>query len=126
MPRYEYKVVPAPRRPAKLRGVRGDEARFAFTIEEAINVSAAEGWEYVRSDTLPCEHRGWFSRKVEEHSVLIFRRGRSGIEEDVPAVPSMRAASEPRLAADRSSVRRAGFASLRAAPPLTERDGEPH
>ena len=124
MPRYEYKVVPAPRTPNKVRGVKGNGARFAFTIEEAINTSAADGWEFMRSETLPCEHRGWFSRKTDEQTLLIFRRGKGGVEDDVASVPAQaRVPSEPRLAADRSTPRRANFTSLRAAP-VPDRDGE--
>ena len=134
MPRYEYKVVPSPRTPKKTRGIRGDEARFAFTIEEAINASAAEGWEFMRSETLPCEHRGWFSRRTDTQTLLVFRRGRTEIAEEAPFVPSAvrapadprlptepRFAAEPRFVADRGAPRRASFPPLRAAPD----DGEP-
>jgi hypothetical protein len=122
--RYEYKVVPAPRTPAKVRGVRGDDARFALTVEEAINGSAADGWEFLRSETLPCEHRGWFRRRTDEQTLLVFRRGRGDVLEDVPTMPAnVRAPLEPRLAADRAAPRRASFTSLRAAP-LPGRDGD--
>lgn len=124
MVRYEYKVVPAPKTPTRVRGVKGDEARFAFTIEEAINTSAADGWEFLRTETLTCEHRGWFRRKVDEQSMLVFRRGRGEVVEEVPPMPAnVRTAQEPRLAADRGAPRRASFTSLRAAPAAT-RHGE--
>ena len=124
MPRYEYKVVPAPRIPNKVRGLRHAAARFALTIEEAINTSAVDGWEFMRSETLPCEHRGWFSRKTHEHTLLLFRRGKGGVEDDVSSVPpNARVPSEPRLAADRGAPRRANFTGLRAAP-VPERDGD--
>jgi hypothetical protein len=124
MARYEYKVVPAPRTPSKVRGVKGDDARFAFTVEAAINTSAADGWEYLRSETLPCEHRGWFRRRTDEQTLLVFRRGRGEVVEDVPAVPAhVRVPQEPRLAADRAAPRRANFTSLRAAP-APSRDDE--
>jgi hypothetical protein len=117
---WEYRVVPAPRTPIKARGVKGDEARFAFTLEEALNAPASDGWEYVRSERLPCEHRGWFSRRTEERTVLIFRRGRDGVHE--AAAETLRHAAEPRLAADRGARRPAGLAELRPAPTLTRGD----
>jgi hypothetical protein len=117
MPRYEYRVVPAPRTPAKVRGVKGDDARFALRIEVAINTSAADGWEFIRAETLPCEHRGWFRRHTDEQTLLVFRRGRGEVVDDVPAMPAqVRVPAEPRLAADRGAPRRTSFTSLRAAP----------
>ena len=76
MQSFEYRVVPAPRRPAKVRGARKPEDRFALTIEGEMNRLAQDGWEFVRSDTLPCERRaGWFSRPVTVfETVLVFRR----------------------------------------------------
>ena len=57
MTRYEYKVVPAPVKGEKSRGVKGAEGRFAFAIERLMNEMAAEGWEYQRAETLPSEER---------------------------------------------------------------------
>jgi hypothetical protein len=75
MPRYEYKVVPAPRKGQKIRGVRSSEARFALALEQAMNEMSAEGWEYQRAETLPCEERqGLTSRTTVFHNVLVFRR----------------------------------------------------
>lgn len=91
MPRYEYKVVPAPRRPAKTRGRRNAEEKFAYALAEAMNDQAAEGWEYLRADTLPCDARsGLFGTKTIEQNMLVFRRA---IEEQVvdPATQPVRA-----------------------------------
>ena len=76
MQSFEYRVVPAPRRPAKIRGARKPQDRFALTVEGEMNRLAQEGWEYVRSDTLPCEQKpGWFSRSVTVfETMLVFRR----------------------------------------------------
>lgn len=101
MHRYEYKVVPAPRTPARARGVKGDEARFARTIEEAINAVATDGWDYVRSDTLPCERRGWFSSKILDQTVLIFRRSKTASDGTAPTHSAFRHAPEPTLTATR-------------------------
>jgi hypothetical protein len=53
MPRYEYKVVPAPSKGLKGKGVRGAEARFSSAVQELINGIAGYGWEYQRAEMLP-------------------------------------------------------------------------
>lgn len=37
MIRYEYKVVPAPSKGIKGKGVRGAESRFSFALQELMN-----------------------------------------------------------------------------------------
>jgi len=75
MPTYEYKVVPAPRAGQKARGVKGTEAQFAHALETLMNDVAAEGWDYLRADTLPCEERqGFRGRTVTHQNMLVFRR----------------------------------------------------
>ena len=99
--RYEYKVVPAPRRGQRAKGVKGSEARFAHAMQSLMNELAAEGWEYLRADTLPSEERqGLRGRSTSWQNMLIFRRplgARAGQEQaDAPSgavirpVPSMR------------------------------------
>ncbi len=79
---YEYRVVPAPKRGLKGKGVKGGEARFANALETAINDLAAEGWDYVRTDTLPFEERdGLMSKSTSFQNLLVFRRPRSEAEE---------------------------------------------
>ena len=73
--RFEYKVIPAPKKGRKARGVRGTEKRFANALELAMNELAAEGWEYQRTDTLPCEERqGLTGRTTSFQNMLVFRR----------------------------------------------------
>lgn len=75
MQRYEYQVIPAPRRGEKAHGVKTNEDRFAFALTNLINRLAGEGWEYIRAETLPCDERSRFGRaKAEYHHVMIFRR----------------------------------------------------
>ncbi len=75
MPLYEYKVIPAPRKGERARGVRSAEARLARTLQAVMNEQADEGWEYLRSDTMPCEQRkGMIGRTTVEQTMLIFRR----------------------------------------------------
>ena len=78
MPRYEYKVVPAPTRGLKGRGIRGAEAKFANAIETLMNDLGADGWEYQRADTLPMEERaGITGTETSFKNMLVFRRAKS-------------------------------------------------
>lgn len=78
MPIYEYKVVPAPSKGRKARGVKGTENRFAFALENVMNEMAAEGWEFQRTETLPSEERsGLTSTTTTFRNVMVFRRGRA-------------------------------------------------
>lgn len=75
MQRFEYKVMPAPKRGEKARGVKTVEDRFALTLTQLMNTLGAEGWDYVRADTLPCEERvGLTGTKTTFQNVLVFRR----------------------------------------------------
>lgn len=74
-PLYEYKVVPAPSRPAKIKGLRGTPDRFAHALAEQMNTLAQEGWEYQRAETLPCDERSGLTGKTTSfQNVLVFRR----------------------------------------------------
>lgn len=78
MSSYEYKVVPAPVKGKRARGVQGAEGRFAHSLETLMNEMAAEGWEYQRAETLPSEEKsGLTSTQTVFRNVLIFRRLRS-------------------------------------------------
>jgi hypothetical protein len=75
MQRFEYKVIPAPRRGEKARGVKTTEDRFAYALTQLMNQLGAEGWDYVRADALPCEERvGLTGSKTTFQNVLVFRR----------------------------------------------------
>ena len=88
MMRYEYKVVPAPERGLKAKGVKTAEDRFALALETAMNDMAADGWDYVRAETLPSDERqGLSGRTTVYRNLLVFRRP---VEDEVEAY-------EPRL-----------------------------
>lgn len=75
MVRFEYKAVAAPTRGTKARGVKTTEDRFALSITNALNEHAADGWEFVRVETLPCEsRRGLTGTQLTDQSMLVFRR----------------------------------------------------
>jgi hypothetical protein len=74
MTRYEYKLVPAPEKASKHKGLKG-AANFAATLEDVLNGFAAEGWHYLRADILPQEERsGLTSKTTTYRSLLVFRR----------------------------------------------------
>ncbi|WP_370227966.1 DUF4177 domain-containing protein [Cognatishimia sp.] len=72
---YEYKVIPAPAKGRKARGLRKPEDKFALAIQEAMNEMALLGWEFVRSETLPnTERTGLTRHTTTDRSLLVFRR----------------------------------------------------
>jgi hypothetical protein len=87
MQRFEYKVIPAPRRGEKARGVKTTEDRFAYALTQLMNQYGAEGWDYVRADALPCDERvGLTGTKTTFQNVLVFRRSiGTAAEDDRPA-----------------------------------------
>jgi hypothetical protein len=76
MTRFEYKVVPAPRRGEKARGVKGLEDRFALALTTLMNRLGRDGWEYLRTDTLPVEERHGLAGRITTsyQNMLVFRR----------------------------------------------------
>jgi len=89
MPRYEYKVVPAPTKGAKGKGVKGADARVAHALELLMNELGTEGWEYLRADTLPFEERTRLTRvETKYKNLLVFRRTIDGEVRTWPAVQS--------------------------------------
>lgn len=72
---YEYKVLPAPDRGTKARGVKTPEERFSLSLEKLMNELGAEGWEYQRAETLPSvERTGLTGSTTNWRHVLVFRR----------------------------------------------------
>lgn len=85
MQRFEYKVIPAPKRGEKARGVKTTEDRFAYALTNLMNQLGAEGWDYVRADSLPCEERvGFTGSKTTFQNVLVFRRAIADEAESQP------------------------------------------
>ena len=93
MQSYEYTVIPAPSRGEKAKGARTGAERFSYALLTEMNRMAANGWEYVRAETLPCEERsGLTSRTTVYHNLLIFRRSLAAAQ---PMPDPVRAAPEP-------------------------------
>lgn len=97
MPTYEYKVVPAPRTADKEKGVKGTGPRFAVTLTRVMNEMGAEGWEYLRAETLPCDERKGLTGRVEtSQTMLVFRRERAVVTRPRSETPPLSAAPPPR------------------------------
>lgn len=118
---YEYKLIPAPQRAERIKGVKGNENRFIATLEGMINEAALEGWVYLRSDTLPQEERSGFGGRTKStrfRTVMVFQRelrpevvgcaavGRAAVAEaqatvaPAEAVPAEAVAPEPQAEAE--------------------------
>lgn len=86
---YDYQVIPAPSRGLKARGIKTNEARFAYAIQDVLNRMAADGWEFQRAETLPSTERaGLTSTTTVYRNILVFRRPMTGMDvappEDLP------------------------------------------
>ncbi|MTI01799.1 DUF4177 domain-containing protein [Roseibium sp. RKSG952] len=92
MQRYEYKVVPAPQKGTKAKGVKTPEGRFANSIEQLLNQMGKDGWEYQRAELLPSEERtGLTGSATNWRNVLVFRRA---VETDIDAASVATPAAE--------------------------------
>lgn len=96
MPVHEYKVIPAPNRPAKAKGIKTVSEKFALSLTGLMNEMGRDGWEYVRAETLPCEEKkGWMRRAdTSFQTLLVFRR------EVLPTVQGHRLAPQPAVRAE--------------------------
>lgn len=119
MPSFEYKVVPAPKKGLKAKGVKSAEDRFANAMSSAINELAAEGWEYQRSETLPCEERSGFrGRSTTFQNLLVFRRAITAqVELSTPAQAPVQKPAETAPVADAPVVEQPRAPVVQAAQP---------
>lgn len=86
MPQYEFKVVPAPRRGEKARGVKTTADRFALALSTLMNDLGREGWDYLRADSFPVDERAGFTgTKTTQQILMVFRRVIEPAQPDVPA-----------------------------------------
>ena len=87
MPTFEYKVIPAPEKGKSAKGVRSPQDRIALAMAEIMNELGAEGWEYVRCDTLPVEERkGFTGSETQYRNMLVFKRQKDVDELMIPPV----------------------------------------
>lgn len=115
---YEYTVTPAPARGEKIRGAKTPVDRYAVALAQALNAMAADGWEYVRAETLPSEERsGLTSRTTVWMNVLVFRRAIAPAQTAV-AAPGPAPAEQPQAAEPADPMRLTDPAT----PPTPEAD----
>lgn len=128
---YEYKVVPAPTKGQKVKGARSTADRFAHALQAVMNELGADGWDYVRADTLPCEEReGLMGKTTVYQNMLVFRRAivdpveepDAEIVEDAPEPLAL--AAPPVLVADNTDTVDADEAP-KPAPPIGTIPGQP-
>lgn len=86
---YEYKVISAPERADKVKGLKRPEDRFAHKVEEVLNDMAAAGWSFLRAETLPGEERRLLRSQSVTHNLLVFYREATDTEhaESHTAIP---------------------------------------
>jgi hypothetical protein len=86
MATYEYKVIPAPGAGARGRTGGTDEEHFSRLFETALNAQAAQGWEFLRSETVPFQHRHKFTGRVSviQQAMLVFRRATDPVTTALP------------------------------------------
>lgn len=66
MAKYEYKVVAAPKRAKRVKGIKSKDGQFAMMLEAMMNEEGGSGWQFYRAETLPMEERtGMMSKPVE-------------------------------------------------------------
>jgi len=107
MARYEYKVVPAPSKGRKARGVKTPEGRFALSIEDVLNQMGEEGWEYLRAELLPSEERSGLTSSITQwRNVLVFRRALDPSPEHAfaPTTSTTPAQSTPEMTAAPAAI----------------------
>ncbi|MGP3699116.1 DUF4177 domain-containing protein [Rhodobacter sp. NSM] len=131
MTRFEYKVVPAPRKGEKVKGLKTPSDRFAHSLTQVMNELGRDGWEYMRAETLPCEERAGFTGKTTTYqNLLIFRRSveevssagsqvdEEGLPPDLPAFfRPERATTQAQLAATLNPRVKGGVRALSAKAP---------
>ncbi|WP_050525508.1 DUF4177 domain-containing protein [Pseudorhodobacter aquimaris] len=97
---YEYKVIPAPNKGEKAKGVKTPAERFAYRLTRLMNEMGAAGWEYVRADTLPCEERsGLTGTKSVFQNMLTFRRESRAEAVEMLTPEAIPVRAEPKLSA---------------------------
>ncbi len=96
MPRYEYRVIAAPQRGEKAHGLKTTGERFAQALMTTMNALGAEGWDYVRADTLPCDERsGLTGTKTTFQNMLVFRRELAAGQAAMPVAHTAITTPEP-------------------------------
>lgn len=87
MPKYEYKVVPAPKECLSRRNIGDADDPIVATIETVMNDLGVAGWEYVRSDTVSMRPAGILGRgRAVSQDIFVFRRSREPLGAGLPTI----------------------------------------
>jgi hypothetical protein len=124
MTQFEYKVVPAPKKGKRGKGIKGNDGKFANALEAVMNEWAVLGWEYQRTDTLPSEERlGLTRRTTVFQNMLIFRRTlQAEVIETPVALITDETAPEPELIEDATDSRQETPDTAAEAEPVSSPD----
>lgn len=123
MQHYEYKVVPAPAKGTKAKGVKTPQDRFANSVELLLNEMAAQGWEYQRAELLPSEERaGLTGSATNWRNVLIFRRA---VPDEATTAPVAEHPAAPDVPAPTPEFRHTPSANTRKEPEISAIAGDP-
>ncbi|NRB34495.1 MAG: DUF4177 domain-containing protein [Rhodobacteraceae bacterium] len=114
MQRFEYRVIPAPKKGQKAKGKRTGDLRFANAMELLLNKMAEDGWEYDRADFLPHEERAGLTGATKTwRNLLVFRRAVEEPEDSIAEEPPVEDPEEPQASPE----------ELGTVIPLTAREG---
>ncbi|MCD9146379.1 DUF4177 domain-containing protein [Pseudophaeobacter flagellatus] len=126
MQAFEYKVVPAPHKGTKAKGIKTPESRFANSVEMILNEMASEGWEYQRAELLPSEERsGLTGSTTNWRNVLVFRRALAPATTQAAPQPLAEAAAPQGAAPAVATPVAATDTPVNTAPVLTATAGDP-
>jgi len=102
---FEYSVVPAPKKGMKAKGIKTTEDRFAHALQQIMNEKGADGWDYVRTDTLPTEERqGLTGRTTVYQNMMVFKRP---LTADAPPHSAQSGQQTPKALCEKSETSRA-------------------
>lgn len=132
MQQFEYKVVPAPDKGTKIKGLKTPAERYARAVGDLMNQLSQDGWEYWRADTLPSEERKGLTGSITVfHNLLVFRRpsaevlaqaaqGRLSAPAPTPVMATALSAGDgwPPAAATRAGILTAGTTTAAIAAPI--------
>ena len=75
MKKFEYKLVPTPRRSRRFSGLKPGGDSYAHTVEQDINYLAMEGWEFMRTEMMVKKTTGVsFFKSARPTEYMVFRR----------------------------------------------------
>lgn len=84
MTKYEFRAIPCPERALRSADIPAGADPFCETLAAAINDLAAEGWDYIRSETIEVKTRRFLRLRKQDRTFLVFRREARPLLENRP------------------------------------------